>query len=444
LGAPHFFRFMKLKPNQNISLVALAALLVVWALWPFPNLLSISGEHLVGVLVLVVIAFFSDALPFKGAPQLGTSVAFLPFLACIVIFEPDIAVPAITTAVIASNIFPTRRALNKAIFNVSQAIVSAGVAALLYDQIVKPNAPLTIGPFLLMTVVLLATNMLLVSIVVHSMKEQRFAQVMSDVFGPRGGGLVNGILASPLALFIALAFDRLGVTGIVAVLLPLLFVRYAAADKMQLRRANKDLLKVLIKAIETRDPYTSGHSLRVATLAVAIAEDLKLPQRRIEEVEIAALLHDVGKIDSSFSAVIRKPYDLSEEERALIQTHAALGADLLLNLKSVPLPIVNAVRHHHERMDGTGYPAGLKGDVIPLPARIIMLCDSIDAMLSDRPYRKALPLDRVRQELVRCSGDQFDPEIVKVILQKDTLTKAVRLIETVSGFEDEYLIRAHG
>src|SRR5690606_22024542 len=136
--------------------------------------------------------------------------------------------------------------------------------------------------------------------------------------------------------------------------------------------------------------------------------------------EMAALLHDIGKIDAIYAAVIRKPYDLNEEERSLIQTHATKGAELLEQLSSVPREIVGAVRHHHERYDGTGYPSGLRGEEIPLAARIIMICDSVDAMLSDRPYRRALSIAKVRSELVRCAGTQFDPQIVHSVLQRDT------------------------
>ncbi len=111
----------------------------------------------------------------------------------------------------------------------------------------------------------------------------------------------------------------------------------------------------------------------------------------------------------------------------MIQSHAARGADLLRSLSSVEEEVIKAVRHHHERYDGSGYPDGLAGDEIPLAARVIMLCDSIDAMLSDRPYRRALTVEQARVELLRCSGTQFDPDIVEVILRRNTLERAAVL-----------------
>jgi putative nucleotidyltransferase with HDIG domain len=439
---------MKNKTGIYFNLVTVAAATVLLVLWPYDALVHASMESLVGAGTLMLIAYASEALAFYlgSGVILGSSIAYLPFLACLVLFPPAVAVPAIAIAVAGSSIYPNRRPRRTAVFNVSQAILAASVSGALFDFLFPigtiHTAPAILPAFAVLTIVFLLTNMALVAGAISLLKGKRFNLVLAEVIGLKGGNLVHGLLSSPIALLIVLLYDNAKTLGIVLFLLPLLLVRYSFANNVALQKDNNDIIKVLIKAIETRDPYTSGHSLRVATLAVAIAEDLGLSRQKIDDVEVAALLHDVGKIDPSFSAVIRKPYDLSAEERALIQTHAAIGADLLLNLKSVKPPIVAAVRHHHERMDGGGYPDGLVGDAIPLPARIIMLCDSIDAMLSDRPYRKALPLDRVRQELVRCAGDQFDAEIVKVVLQKDTLTKACQLIDTVSGFEDEYLIRA--
>src|SRR5690606_24983971 len=203
-----------------------------------------------------------------------------------------------------------------------------------------------------------------------------------------------------------------------------MLIRYSYLSKVQLQQANRDLLRALVKAIETRDPYTSGHSLRVSSLARAIAEDLGLSRRQVEQVETAALLHDIGKIDMVYAPLIRKPGELTPEERTVIQSHATKGAELLRSLSSVDEEVIRGVRHHHERYDGSGYPDGLAGKVIPIAARIIMLSDSIDAMLSDRPYRRALTVEQARVELLRCSGTQFDPDIVEAILRANTLERA--------------------
>jgi HD-GYP domain-containing protein (c-di-GMP phosphodiesterase class II) len=143
---------------------------------------------------------------------------------------------------------------------------------------------------------------------------------------------------------------------------------------------------------------------------------------------MAALVHDIGKIDAAYTSIIRKPDSLSEAERSLIVTHAAKGAEFLETLASFSEDVIAGVRHHHERYDGTGYPSNLAGEMIPLASRIIMLSDSIDAMLSDRPYRKALLVSDVRLELLRCAGTQFDPGIVDSILNMNTLERAASLV----------------
>jgi putative nucleotidyltransferase with HDIG domain len=166
----------------------------------------------------------------------------------------------------------------------------------------------------------------------------------------------------------------------------------------------------------------------VSQLAKIIAEDLKCQPSQVDDIETAALLHDIGKIDTVYADIISKQSTLTDSERGVIVTHAARGADFLRTLSSFKDHVILSVRHHHERWDGTGYPDRLTEDKIPVAARIIMLCDSIDAMLSDRPYRRALTVEQVRAELLRCAGTQFDPHIVRIILQRNTLERAAKLI----------------
>lgn len=418
-----------------IGLVAAAAALLILAL-PFEPLFQLSSRHVVGLLCFIGVGILSEglAIDFGTGRQASSSLAFLPFLAGIVVFPPIVALTSVFCVVAFSSLILSRQELAKAVFNISQAVIAVILAALIYSVIFGEannfgvRERISYIGFFFLALTFFATNILLTSMAIALLREQPFGRVLRQVIGPRGGNLWYDLLASPIAIVPAALYQTQFVTGILIILLPLLLIRYSYVSKLQLEEANRDLLKVLVKAIETRDPYTSGHSVRVATLARCIARDLGLSPRRVDHIETAALLHDIGKIDSIYSAVIRKPYDLSEEERDLIRTHATKGADLLQTLSSVPSNVVKSVRHHHERYDGTGYPSGLRGEEIPLPARIIMLCDSIDAMLSDRPYRRALTIPKVRAELLRCAGTQFDPEIVQVVLQRNTLESAASLV----------------
>jgi putative nucleotidyltransferase with HDIG domain len=181
----------------------------------------------------------------------------------------------------------------------------------------------------------------------------------------------------------------------------------------------------MVKAIEARDPYTSGHSIRVATLAKAIAQETKMSAEEVEQVYTAAVLHDVGKIHEEFAPLLRKDSKLTPEETALLQTHSVKSADLVGIISSFRGVIQSAVRSHHERWDGGGYPDGIAGEDIPLGARIIMISDTTDAMTTDRPYRKRLPIEAVVQELQKYRGTQFDPRLVDMVVNSVTVRRVM-------------------
>jgi len=174
------------------------------------------------------------------------------------------------------------------------------------------------------------------------------------------------------------------------------------------------MLSVLSRAIEARDEYTRGHSARVTAIADAIARRLGWDDERLDLLQLGGPLHDVGKLAIP-DDVLRKPGRLDDDELAQIREHPRLGARILLRLAAFrgALPYV---LYHHERWDGTGYPTGRAGEQIPLEARVLAVADAFDAMTSDRPYRPALSREEALAEVERCSGTQFDPEIVRIFL----------------------------
>jgi putative nucleotidyltransferase with HDIG domain len=181
-------------------------------------------------------------------------------------------------------------------------------------------------------------------------------------------------------------------------------------------------LGVLADVLETKDAYTADHADEVADLALATGRDLGLSDAELRPLRYCALLHDIGKIGVR-SDLLTKPGRLTPSEFDEIKEHSAIGAALL---QRIPLltgvaPLVRAV---HERYDGAGYPDGLRGDAIPLPARIVAVCDALHAMTSDRPYRQARPIDVALVELRRCAGTQFDPEVVEAVVDAQAATAA--------------------
>ncbi|MHC4995080.1 MAG: HD-GYP domain-containing protein [Planctomycetota bacterium] len=176
-------------------------------------------------------------------------------------------------------------------------------------------------------------------------------------------------------------------------------------------------LKAMVNALDAKDPYTRGHSERVAMLAKQLATRMGLPDETVEDIWISGLVHDVGKIGVP-EAVLRKPGKLTDEEFGYIKQHPKAGYDIL---KDIP-PMTNmlpGVLHHHERYDGHGYPHGLTGADIPVFGRILALADTFDAMSSNRAYRSAMPRQRVLDEIRDCAGSQFDPELVPLFLELD-------------------------
>ena len=190
--------------------------------------------------------------------------------------------------------------------------------------------------------------------------------------------------------------------------------RLLEAYSERLQHTMEDTLFALSKAVDMRDPYTSGHQQRVGLLAKAIAIKLGLDESRVHNLSLIGLIHDIGKIGIP-SEILSKPSKLSALEYALIKTHVNIGYDILKGIDFI-IPVAEIVREHHERFDGSGYPQGLKGDSILLEARIIAVADVIEAMSTHRPYRAALGIDAALEEIEKGRGTKFDPTVVDACL----------------------------
>ena len=186
-------------------------------------------------------------------------------------------------------------------------------------------------------------------------------------------------------------------------------------SEKRLQKTMEGAINTIAKIVETKDPYTAGHQQRVSKLAVTIAQKMKLPQEKIEGIRISSLVHDVGKI-SVPAEILNKPIKLSEIEYSLIRGHSQVGYDILKSIE-FPWPIEKIVLQHHERLDGSGYPKGLKGDQILLEAKIMGVADVVEAMSSHRPYRPALGIDAALEEISQNKTILYDPEVVDVCLK---------------------------
>ena len=182
----------------------------------------------------------------------------------------------------------------------------------------------------------------------------------------------------------------------------------------KLEQAYLDMVETLRFTVEAKDTYTRGHSDRVAEYSVLIGERVGLPEEQIKLLRIGGLFHDIGKIGIP-DKILLKPDKLTDDEYSEIKNHPSIGAHIL-GSATIFKDIIPIVKHHHEKFDGRGYPSGLKGEEIPYLARIAAIADTFDAMTSRRSYRNALDLQFVKEEIKRCEGTQFDPQLAEVVL----------------------------
>lgn len=421
-------------------LAAVVALLSTdwWTLSVLPR------AAILGWLGLILIGILSESLAIGlsvGAAASTSSITFLPLLAAVQLFGPAAAVVLVCLTQVFGEFFVRRKPLPRVLFNVSQVVVGTVLGGYLFlmlggtplqagGDVVSPTITEQLIPFIVFGLVFLAVNHAAVAMTITLSQDLPFRRVWGLVLSNSGASLQD-ILVAPIALAVAFLYVQFGLGGILVVLLPMLFIRYSYLTTSRLRESNADLLTALVKAIETRDPYTSGHSLRVSQLAQQIAEQMGLNRTTVEHVRQAALLHDIGKIEAVYTEILRKPDALTPEERAIIESHVTRGEQLLRDLSSLPEEVVRAVRHHHEREDGKGYPDGLLGDQIPVGAKIIVACDAVDAMLSDRPYRLALPLAAVIEQLEEHRGRQFDHRVVEALVSSDILVDYAEMMSNV-------------
>jgi hypothetical protein len=393
---------------------------------PFPGYWELGS--------FIFIAFLLDrtSLPLRVSAR--GSVSFIMHISGAILFGAFWGGVAAALSVAANQVV-TGSSRRKTVFNVAQRVLSITIAVLVYQLLGGPLPPSylsfasaapalgaiqrDLGLFFLLAAIYFLINSALVSAIVSLSSDRQFR----DVWTLNTKGILGYDLgASLLAMLIGWVFSysqrtwHFGLYGLLFVIPPIILVRYVYGLYHQLQDSGQELLQLMVKAIEARDPYTSGHSVRVSEVSRLIALELGLSVREVEQVQTAALLHDVGKIHEEFAPLLRKEARLTPEETALMQTHSTRSAELVGVITKFRGFVQDSVRHHHERWDGQGYPSGLIGKSIPLGARIILVCDTIDAMTTDRPYRKRLGLEVVIGELQKCRGTQFDPTLVDLVI----------------------------
>jgi hypothetical protein len=349
-----------------------------------------SEKELVAVLILCGLAIAADAFVYLLPNSASGSVAFVAYLSA-VILAPGYEVVLAVVAARALVELPPRREAIKKVFNVAQYGVTVALAILVYDalggksllrlsdsSLMSATTATGIAAVAAFVTSLIANNVLITGVLALSNGKSPI-RVFYETKLPTLG---IDLLAAPIIFVFAWAYSTFGSIAALALWVPILGFRQLNRTNLELEQMNNELLQLMVKSIEARDPYTSGHSRRVQEYATIIARGMRLSERDIQRISDAALLHDVGKINDKYHPILTKPDRLTSEEWSIMKEHPIDGANLVGTMTRLR-HLIPPIRHHHENWDGTGYPDGIAGELIPLEARIISIADTIVAMTSE-------------------------------------------------------------
>lgn len=269
-----------------------------------------------------------------------------------------------------------------------------------------------IGKLAVFSIIYLIVNVFLISILYSLMTNKK---IIYAFFSNIKLSILNILAMLPLGLIIAFIYKEFQYAGVLLLVFPVILTRYSFSQYIDAKSQYMQMVNVLMKSIEARDKYTEGHSQRVAKISKQIAGELKFSEWHIEKLNMAAMLHDVGKIGIDDS-ILNKPGKLTNEEYSIIKKHPEIGYNILKEVKDMEY-INSIVKYHHERFDGKGYPEGKDAKDLGLDVFIVQLADSVDAMSTDRPYRKALSKECIIEELKNNRGTQFHPDIVDAYIR---------------------------
>ena len=350
----------------------------------------------------------------------SVSVSAIGVLTSAFLFDTGTAMAVAVLAAVAQWI-RSRSQLYKLVFDASNFALAAAAASLVFQALDDWRLPAAV----LAGLVYAAINNGLLCLAMSLAERTPVATIW---FERLHWARFHFAMFGPLALAATIAYEQIGTAGLVAFALPpalmILSVRQylertaAAVDEVReanqsLRRAHKDTIAALSRSMEAKDLYTGGHTERVAAVAVGLARRLGFRDEELEAIEIGALLHDIGKIGIP-EHVLSKPGKLTEDEWELIKTHPVISDYILSELDLHPF-VRQCARSSHERIDGAGYPDGLSGENIPLPARIVLVADALDALTSTRSYRAARPFLGALAEIRAHTGTQFCPRVVAAL-----------------------------
>lgn len=376
--------------------------------------------------VLVVLLVVCHMTPIYITADKTMEISFVPVVACLVTKGMYLAVSLYALSsllvflqdpVTHKYYSPWSRSPRTELYNVCNVLVGIYLGGLVYHAIEPANASVftwsVVGAAVAFSCVAILSNLFFFLLYFRLSSQGRFFALLRDNIG---GIIPNIVCTIPLGLLIGYMFTQPnGYLWIALFMGPLLLARYSFKIYLDSHTMLLRTIASLVQAIEAKDPYTHGHSQRVAYFSSELCRALGCSKRFTDHVKMAALLHDTGKIGVE-DAILRKPGPLTEEEFDAIKQHPVVGRRILESI-ALPSTVTDAVLYHHRRYDGKGYPAEADSvDKLPLSAAILAVADCYDAIISDRPYRKSMTKQQARQILREVAGTQLDPKVVAAFL----------------------------
>lgn len=404
-----------MKYSSKVYLTVLLTVgLGIYALYSTSRI--IPDIDLLGILLFFSLHIASELLMVKLPKGGSVSFGIAVDVAALISFGPFVAGMIGIGGVIGQSI-SNGFSLIKSLFNLSLTWLELAVAGFIYQSFggVYGVFELTTDllPLFLAAISYLLINVTFSTLIISFANN---LQLRSTWESNMKWAVPSLVALVPQGYLLAVIYANLGVIGAFFYFVPLLLARYSFNQYLETRAAHVSVVQALATALEAKDPYTKGHSDRVAKYVEMICRQLKLPEKSIEELVQAAAMHDIGKIGIP-EEILNKPNKLSSQEHELITAHPTIGYRILTEVDFLA-SIADVIKYHHEWFDGSqGYPKELTGDAIPLGARILMVADCFDAMTTDRPYRKALSKEQAIAELVKGSGVQFDPRVVGAFIE---------------------------
>ncbi|QPM67360.1 HD-GYP domain-containing protein [Atribacter laminatus] len=406
------------KKKQLLNLYIYSVIICGIALFLY-SLLTTNFSHfpLAKIITFLVLIIVTEALPIHLSPHTSISVSFAIIYAFILLTNPYLVM---IVTFIGNVIIYMKTGWQKSLFNGAQFAISAFLSGYVFQLLggysyTWNQLTFYIAIVISILVFFLSNAFLVVMVISLS------TGIPIPVLWKKD---VNGILLQyfglfPYSLLLYLIYLRIGYVGLFLFLFPLMIARYSFKLYVETKKVHLELLRALTAALDAKDPYTQGHSDRVAKVSLAIAEKLNLSDKKRETIEYAALLHDVGKIGIE-DAILRKPGPLTEGEYIIVKQHPVIGFDIVSKVDFLK-EIAGLIRSHHERCNGSGYPDGKKQTDLPIESLILAVADVFEALTSDRPYRKAYSVEEALTIMENEGNQYYDMKVInalKEILQE--------------------------